>query len=841
MKWISKMTSGLPPQKYRGRAVAKSKTVKVTASVCAASLLTLVIGASLGVVSPVSPAAADEITPAPGVTLSPLPLPSTSLPSIPSIPSGGLPTGLPSDIPTSLPTGIPTALPPITTPDRAPKPADDQPFTENDLNVDVGKTLTINADASGEILANSFNVSTNVSGQGTGTIKVPVGPNNPRDVSSFARLEVENNAIVYDVSNEMPEVQNLAASVGQYSGDMPISVTTRMTQNGQSVDPNSAKLLTGNIEVEWEFTNKTTSNEQISYRGPGGATVTEVSPVSIPFGVGLSATFGSGWADVSAPWGSTGFATGQVVAGAVQLKDSSVVATLSGVADNAKWPQVKIKATPKDSTNATSGLVSKAAGIGTEVDDFLEGTGVPLLVKLQALLGEASTGIAGFLSKNVDPLLETTAQLSTNPKKAEKEIAALQVTMDQVSDTLFMLNEVTAGATRFVASKVADATSPTAQSNLQNFLDTLNNGDELLQLALAVLPTIETDLSAAITGLAKEITGITADVICPKGQKPCTGTDIIDADILDLLPTTCVAGDQTRTYLKENKAPVKEALDAAITNLSGDESAANLTKLQGLLVGQEMATWDVTTCTAAAKNVASAGKILISDLAELSADIKELTPLLEDVDTGLKDVQKSLENLLAKMPAINYALDHDCSPAVISNISECGLVQAMEISAASDAVAKEKAKNDIGLIISELREPMRQIFAVANDIGRASIPLERMLDDLPNVINKLGNGPFGAITGEVEGIAGMASRLTTSASKTVAINNAVDQKFHSGQAFPYGSATGAQAATSATYALTLEAPGKPSVSRGVAAAFAGVLLIIMMGLSIWLSRRASAV
>lgn len=840
MKGTSKMTSGLPPQKYRGRAVAKSKAVKVTASVCAASLLTLVIGASLGVVSPLSPAAADEITPAPGVTLSPLPLPSTSLPSMPRAPTGGLPTGLPSDLPTSLPTGIPTALPPIKAPDLSPKPADDQSFTEKDLNVGVGKTLTISADASGEIRANSFNVSTNVSGQGTGTIKVPIGPNSPRDVSSFAPLEVENNAIVYDVSNEMPAVQNLAASIGQYSGDVPISVTTRMTQNGQSVDPNSAKLLTGKIEVEWEFTNKTTSNEQITYRGPGGMTVTEVSPVSIPFGVGLSATFGSGWADVSAPWGSTGFTTGQVVAGAVQLKDSSVVATLSGVADNAEWPQVKIKATPKDSTSATSGLLSKAAGIGTEVDDFLEGTGVPLLVKLQALLGEASAGIAGFLSKNVDPLLGTTAQLSVNPKKAEKEIAALQVTMDQVSDTLFMLNKVSEGAAEEVAKVGAAVTSPTAQSNLQKFLDTLNTGDALLQLVLALLPTIETDLSAAITGLAQEITGLEALVICPD-KKKCTGTDIVDADILDLLPTTCVAGDQTRTYLKENKTPVKEALDAAILNLAGDESAANLTKLQGLLDAQETATWDVTTCTAAAKNVASAGKILISDLAELSADIIELTPLLEDVDTGLKDVQKSLENLLAKMPAINYALDHDCSPAVISNISECGLVQAMEISAASDAVAQEKAKNDIGLIISELREPMRQIFAVANDIGRASIPLERMLDDLPNVINKLGNGPFGAITGEVEGIAGMASRLTTSASKTVAINNAVDQKFHSGQAFPYGSATGAQAATSATYALTLEAPGKPSVSRGVAAAFAGVLLIIMMGLSIWLSRRASAV
>ena len=41
-------------------------------------------------------------------------------------------------------------------PDLTPKPAEDQPFTETNLSVGVGKTLTIAADASGSIQSNAF-------------------------------------------------------------------------------------------------------------------------------------------------------------------------------------------------------------------------------------------------------------------------------------------------------------------------------------------------------------------------------------------------------------------------------------------------------------------------------------------------------------------------------------------------------------------------------------------------------------------------------------------------------------------------------------------------------------
>ena len=66
----------------------KKKVLKVTAGVCAVSLLAMAAGASAGLVSPVSPAAAETIYPAPGVTISPIPLPTSgaAVPSLPPMP-----------------------------------------------------------------------------------------------------------------------------------------------------------------------------------------------------------------------------------------------------------------------------------------------------------------------------------------------------------------------------------------------------------------------------------------------------------------------------------------------------------------------------------------------------------------------------------------------------------------------------------------------------------------------------------------------------------------------------------------------------------------------------------
>ncbi len=831
-KWTSKMTRRFGLRR-RELDSTSTRTVKVASGICALSVLTVVAGASLGVVSPVAPAAADEITPAPGVTISelPLPTPTNSLPTVPSLPTGGLPT--------DLPTGLPSvAIPPISTPDIAPKPADDTPYTGTDLNVNVGKSLTINTDASGEIQQNAFYVSTNVSGDGNGTVNVPVGPNKPRDVTSFAPLQVDNDEIIYDVDNQMPEVQNLLASMGQYGGDMPITVSTSITQDGVVIDPNDAKTLTGNIEVEWTFTNHTTSAQQISYRGPGGATVTESADISIPFGVGLTGTFGSGWANVEAPWANTGFAVGQVVSGSVQLTGSTVVAKLTGTADNAQLPEMKIKATPKDSTNATSALYSKGAEIGATVDDLLSGKGVPLLVKLQDGLGTASAQLSAFLADKVNPALEMAAKISINPDEADQKVAAAVDQLEQASDYLFMLNGLTESATATAAGYVADATSPASQKALAKMISQLGDAETALDQGIATATQLVDELNkTVIPGLENELKS-PDKLVCE--TKPCTGASLIEEQIVGMLPGTCTAGDATRTYLDANwAAKIEPALDDALGKVS---DPADLQKLKDLLIAQkDDNSWDVNACTAAANGIVAVTPTLIGDLSEISADIAGLLPLLEDVEDGIKFAEKSLTKLLAKMPELNYALDHDCSPAVISNISNCGLLQAMTIAAAADEASAKAVRAGVDTIVRELQEPLHRIYAIANDVGRGALPLEKAIDDLPGVINELANGPFGAITDEVKDLAGLASTMTTSASKTVAVNNAIDKKFHSGVAFPYGTATGADATTSATYAFTVASPGNTPVSVGVVAGFAGLLLIVLIGLTVWLSRRPNAI
>jgi len=730
-------------------------------------------------------------------------------------------------------------LPPLKTPDLAPKPAEDKPFTETDLNVSVGKSLTVNTDASGQIQSNAFYVSTNVSGEGTGTVNVPVGPNKARDVTSFVPLQVDNDAIVYDVNNQSPQVQNLVASMGQYSGDMPITMSTQIKENGNVIDPNSAKTLSGNIEIEWTFTNHTTSREQISYRGPGGATVTEAADISVPFGVGLTGSFGSGWANVAAPWASTGFAVGQVVAGAVQLKESSVVAKLTGTADNAQLPQMKIKARPKDSTNATSALYSKGAKIGAGVDDLLSGKGVPLLVKLQAGLGTASTQLSAILADKVNPALDMAAKISIDPNVADAKVASGVEQLEQASDYLFMLNGLTETATGTVASKVAKATGPASQEAVAKLIPLLGQADFALNQGIATISDLVDELNVTVIPGLNDKLKAPDNLICPSPVKGCTGADIVEQMVVALLPTTCTSGDATRSYLGTNWTAINTALDAAILKV---KNPANLQQLKTLLLNQKNDnSWNVNACKSAAQGIVGVTPTLIGDLSEISADLEGLLPLLQDVDQGLQLAQKSMRKLLAQMPTINYALDHDCSPAVLSNISNCGLVQGMAIAAAADEASAKAVRAGVDRIVKELQLPLRRIYAIANDVGRAALPLEKAIDELPGVIDELANGPFGSLTDEAINLADLASKLTTSASKTVAINNAIDKKFHSGVAFPYGTATGADATTSATYAFTVGAPGSPPASPWIVASFAGLLVLLMMGLTVWLSRRPNAI
>ena len=84
-------------------------------------------------------------------------------------------------------------------------------------------------------------------------------------------------------------------------------------------------------------------------------------------------------------------------------------------------------------------------------------------------------------------------------------------------------------------------------------------------------------------------------------------------------------------------------------------------------------------------------------------------------------------------------------------------------------------------IENSLLLPMRQIIAVANDIGRGSLPLERALNDLPGVIDNLAMGPFGSLTSEAVTLEGLAANLTSNASKTAAMNLAIDKKFNTGE------------------------------------------------------------
>ena len=705
----------------------------------------------------------------------------------------------------------------------------------NQLNVTVGKALTISADSDGTPTSKSFAVKTNVSGTGSGVVSVPVGPNRPVDMNSFKPLNVSDNSVIYDIANSNAQVQNLLLSAGQYDNELPVSVKTIVKVNGEEVDANTAVALTGQVEIQWLFTNNTTSKEQISYVNAHGKQVTQSVDVSVPFSIALEGTYGNGWTNIVAPWANSGFSSGQIVTGTGSLSGASTTMTLSGLADKATLPSMQATLVPGDSNAQVTAGVGKVAQVGTDVEKVLTGEAVPLLVSAQAGLGKAAGDISTLLNSKVNPVLDLLSRLRLDPTSINKLLDTAGADLARGGDMLLGINSAVDGGVAELSGALSDLMSPKNQQALDNLIKDLKGLDEILNTAIPALGEVSKALPQAAEVLGTTVPSAVGVFACPKGN-PCTVGEVLEADLLERLSTTCSSGANTNTVYSTNKTALADAI--ASGKVTGT-SLADLQQLQTLLDAQAAAadSWDSASCQTGAQTVASGVKGLFGNLGKLGNDLEDLIPLLRTVDDGLGDAVTALTRMNANMPAIRNALDRTCSPANLSNISNCGLVQALTITANADAVASKQLDEGVLALVNTLKAPINQLFGIANDLGRAAKPLKKQIDDIPSLLTTLANGPIGYFAGGAQNLSELATSLTDGASKMVAVNNAVDRKFQAGQAFPYGAATGAGVVTSATYAFTLSAGSTGTAPTVVIMGFALVLLLTGIGSSIWLSRR----
>ena len=218
--------------------------------------------------------------------------------------------------------------------------------------------------------------------------------------------------------------------------------------------------------------------------------------------------------------------------------------------------------------------------------------------------------------------------------------------------------------------------------------------------------------------------------------------------------------------------------------------------------------------------------------------LHELIPLLDAVYKGLPAAKVALTRLIDAMPAINKALDSPCSAvSVTDNLAGCGLLQDMRLVVAANKSATTALNEDVLRLIAMLEGPVNNLFSIVNGLADAAPGLKKELDALPALIMQVANGNVGSLVPTVQSLTELAASLTNVASEQVEINKAIDVHFNAGEAFPYGSASGGGAATSAQYKFKVAAAETGGASMAMTVIFALVMLLLALAAAIWAQLR----
>lgn len=384
------------------------------------------------------------------------------------------------------------------------------------LKVIVGKVVAGSTTASGESLGQGLYVATNVMGNGSAQVTVPMGTSSPLDVSSVDKLATQGDSIVYDINNSGGQVQQMVASGGKYEGPMPITFEVDITVNGEKVDADEATSLTGDVELNYNFTNHTNKVQTVKYKDAKGNIRKKTTNVPVPFYVHYSGVFGKGWAAIVAPWANAGFSTGETLTGGLTFMPSVLnkqspdgTLTIKGRAENAKLPAVALTATPK----STSGAISTIAGqeidkYGAEVEHILGDEALPLLLKIEKGLGAAGGKVGQVLNEKVDPILAMLSRLHIDPKKADSLLEKGGKDVAGVGDLLLSINQIGEQTEQKLAEVADRLASPKTQAVIAKVVAKLDWVDGLFDKYMPILKKVEgyaDEFGAAIQSTFDEI------------------------------------------------------------------------------------------------------------------------------------------------------------------------------------------------------------------------------------------------------------------------------------------------------------------------------------------------
>ncbi len=714
-----------------------------------------------------------------------------------------------------------------------------------DLFVTVGKSLLVTTDPAGKPDMQVLVSNTQGSGKGQREVVVPMGTSNPSNTSNFAPLTVRDNAIVYDINNLPPQVQNNRASNGHYSEKLPIEVEVITTLDGERIDPAKMVNVTGNVEITYRLKNTSAQPMTLTYQDFEGNTRESTVDLPIPFGASTSVTMPPEFADIrSTPQPNQGVSpSGQVMSWTSYLFPLKLLGgadvqevTIRARAQNASLPSATIQAVPVVLTDQSS--LEEAFPYVEMAEGY-----IPEVYKYAV---EAS-----HLVTMAENLLPTIIKYA---KEAETDL--IRPALRFILSGQFM-RDVKLGE-RYIREAFTDYAPKVieALNVAQQWDQRINNGIE------EVVNTINSETSD-ITAIVEKIDGVRADideyeqtVINILGLVENYGPEVIDT--LDSVATW--VNDKCQ-WAEADVKPVLESIASWIEASEGniqsvidyinDHSILHdvfgwlVPFLQGIEnIEQEIDNLDQEVIQYI-DECAEYGPKVVSVLDTIEADIPQIEQFLKDTQntyipmlvSAVDFIDDNIDTIWANRAEYLAYLDNpDCQISISGGVHNCGALQISEYAGQLLGTIEAGVEN----AVSEYGPRIDQIIGLVNQYLpeiRSFLRKNRgTIENIPALIEHYGTY-LPMVEGYINDAISMGDEYVPELEMMVASVKAMSERAAAGEGEPGGPTKGASQVL-AVYEFEMSGATGAQEQNLMRFGLAGLILLVVVGAATVLYRRS---
>ncbi len=680
-------------------------------------------------------------------------------------------------IPSSKPSVNPSELPSLTNED--PSTLDSGKF-----NVTVGKSVVIPTDSSGNPGSSAMLSNTQVSGNGSGTVVVPMG-GDARSTTSLSQPTSDGGSLTYNVNSSGDQIQNYGAQTTSYKGSLPITIDVKATLDGEEIDPADLVNVTGMVNVAYTFSNTTVEDTTISFKNPDGNVITETTPIAIPFAGAFSVTLPPTFGDVNAPWANGGQQPGGLLLGGTvemipPLGKLTQTLSFTARAENATLPKSSFTAIPVVLSNQAIGRLGLEYGpIAEKGAETVYGYGNSaegMVARVKLLLVKYGSLIEGYAAK-ADKIANAVASGAY-----DKQVNQSTQGLIELNQGVEQLNQLLPAATKVIG--MVDKNVNTGTALIEENLDDINKAAKNLNALVKLIKQYGKDAKDAadlILGMVTKENLVTLEFLLDLGATECGEWARINA-----------TGDGGEGGIADAESTLSDGLDllpvGTPAQRAAKKNASDFLDTLGLMgaINTNMFQTCATNAQDLAKKLKDNAKEIIKQAAKLQDFIDNELPKYV---TNLYMVNATVQDAVANEAALLKKLDNPCNPA--KDLKPCGIKQQMDYLNYNMNIAT-KGVHDKMLPGTEKLASYVPIINKYFDLvkNKYAPEADKYLKEVPGALDKFAEylGIADVVASDVTKYAGQAE---TYLAKLLATMEVMDKRAAAGEGIPAGPATGA--------------------------------------------------